>query len=77
VAAYGDSAKDFEAYIKAGIPKERIFALQRAEEKTCQGDPSMWNKCLQSWTEHMNEISAELVAKWLIKVAEDRLSKVE
>jgi phosphatidate phosphatase PAH1 len=63
VAAYGDSVTDFEAYTKAGIPKERVFALQRAGEKTCQGDPSMWNKCLHSWAEHMNEISADLVAK--------------
>ena len=63
VAAYGDSDTDFEAYRQAKIPKARIFALQRAGDKTCQGDSSMWKKCLRSWTEHMNEISEDLVAK--------------
>lgn len=63
VAAYGDSDTDFEAYHLVLIPKARIFALQRAGETTCEGNFNKWNKCLRSWTDHISEIGAYLVAK--------------
>lgn len=50
--AYGDSSTDFEAYAAAGIPKDRVFALLREGEKTCQ--PGEWSACLAGWTGHVN-----------------------
>ena len=49
--AYGDSSSDFKAYAAVGIPKERVFALLRDGETSCeQGD---WKECLNGWTEHL------------------------
>jgi phosphatidate phosphatase PAH1 len=52
--AYGDSSTDFEAYAAAGIPKERVFALQREGDTSCQ--PGEWSVCLGGWTEHLDHL---------------------
>ena len=54
--AYGDSSTDFKAYAAVGIPKERIFALQRRGEDKCQGGEDVWKACLKGWTEHLDFI---------------------
>lgn len=46
-AAYGDSSSDFDAYARAGIPRERVFALRRAGAAHCQ--PGAWAACLPGW----------------------------
>ena len=46
-AAYGDSTSDFEAYARAGIPRERVFALRRVGATHCQ--PGVWSVCLVGW----------------------------
>lgn len=53
--AFGDSTTDFDAYAAVGIPKERVFALQREGETSCQ--KGTWQACLTGWAEHMNSIS--------------------
>lgn len=57
VAAYGDSDTDFLAYANAKIPKERVFALQRAGKEHCEH--GTWEKCLSVWTEHLEDILQE------------------
>lgn len=47
VAAYGDSSSDFDAYARAGIPRERVFALRRVGAAHCQ--PGAWDACLPGW----------------------------
>ena len=54
-AAYGDSTTDFEAYSAVEIDKDYVFALRRVGEDTCK--PGIWAECLDSWTEHMNDIT--------------------
>ena len=56
LAAYGDSSTDFEAYSEVGIKQDRIFALQRAGDTSCQSDSNAWAKCLRSWGEHLGDI---------------------
>lgn len=53
--AYGDSATDFDAYAAVGIPKERVFALQRRGEDKCQ--TGVWKACLKGWTEHLDFVT--------------------
>jgi phosphatidate phosphatase PAH1 len=53
--AYGDSSTDFEAYAAVGVPKERVFALQREGDTLCQ--PGEWSVCLGGWTEHLDHLS--------------------
>lgn len=53
VAAYGDSSSDFVAYDQAKIAKDRVFALQREDEASCQPDKNLYVKCLKGWTEHL------------------------
>ena len=53
--AYGDSSTDFEAYAAAGIPKERVFALLRDGETSCQ--PGEWKACLNGWTGHLDFVA--------------------
>jgi len=53
--AYGDSSTDFEAYAAVGISKERVFALRREGETSCQ--PGAWKACLDGWTEHIDSIA--------------------
>lgn len=48
-AAYGDSSSDFVAYARAGIPRERVFALRRVGATRCQ--PGLWSTCLEGWTQ--------------------------
>lgn len=55
VGAYGDSSTDFQAYAEAGIPKNRVFALLRRGEATCQNGE--WQECLRGWTEHLTFIA--------------------
>ena len=54
-AAYGDSSTDFEAYSAVGVDRDRVFALRRADEDSCQS--GIWAKCLDSWTEHIEHIT--------------------
>jgi len=56
IAAYGDSSTDFEAYSERGVTRDRIFALRRVGEDSCQSGP--WAKCLDSWTDHLDQIKA-------------------
>lgn len=53
--AYGDSSTDFEAYAAVGIPRDRVYALRREGERSCQ--PGAWNTCLGGWTEHLGFVS--------------------
>lgn len=55
VAAYGDSSSDFEAYARAGIPRERVFALRRAGAAHCQ--PGAWAACLPGWAPRREALS--------------------
>ena len=54
VAAYGDSSSDFEAYASAGISPQRIFALKREGEESCQS--GAWAGCYETWDEQMGII---------------------
>lgn len=54
VAAYGDSTSDFEAYASAGISPQRIFALKREGEESCQA--GAWAGCYETWEEQMGII---------------------
>ena len=48
-AAYGDSTTDFEAYARAGIPADHVFALRRAFHGSCKtGD---WQGCYATWVD--------------------------
>lgn len=49
--AYGDSTTDFQAYERAGIAKEHVFALLRENDKQCQ--PGVYSICLKGYTEHL------------------------
>lgn len=53
--AYGDSSTDFEAYARAGIPRERVFALLRAGASHCQ--PGVWTSCLVGWEQQRQKLS--------------------
>ena len=53
--AFGDSSTDFEAYAAARIPTERVFALRREGEETCQ--PGAWKACLDGWTEYLDSLA--------------------
>lgn len=53
--AYGDSSTDFEAYARAGIPQERVFALRRVGATQCQ--PGAWTTCLVGWEQQRRELS--------------------
>ncbi len=55
--AYGDSSTDFVAYVKAGIAPERIFALKRRGETSCQ--TGVYRLCLEGWLEHLPTIEKE------------------
>lgn len=50
IAAYGDSSTDFDAYARAGIPRDRVFALKRVGAPRCQ--PGVWSICLLGWESH-------------------------
>ncbi len=56
VAAYGDTDTDFEAYSEVGIPRERIFALQRKDAPNCQLTTQTWSACLTAWQPHFERI---------------------
>lgn len=52
--AYGDSTTDFEAYAAAGIPQERVFALQRRSDE--QPQPGTYHAHMVTWDEHLEYI---------------------
>lgn len=52
--AYGDSSSDFEAYARAGIPRERVFALRRVGATQCQ--PGVWSACLAGWEQQRQKL---------------------
>ncbi len=54
-ASYGDSSSDFEAYARAGIPRERVFALRRVGATHCQ--PGVWSACLAGWAQQREKLS--------------------
>lgn len=56
--AYGDSTTDFDAYAKAGMPKERVFALRRRFSKDCTG--GAYQSCLNGWVDHLPYIEREI-----------------
>ncbi|MCW8091970.1 LNS2 domain-containing protein [Alteromonas sp. ASW11-130] len=56
VAAYGDTHTDFEAYSQVGIPRERIFAVQREDAEQCQLTEQIWAECLTGWQPHFEQI---------------------
>lgn len=56
VAAYGDSTTDFIAYARAGVPRARVFALQRVGAAACQ--PGVWAACLPGWSSHLRTLLA-------------------
>jgi phosphatidate phosphatase PAH1 len=56
--AYGDSSTDFLAYMSAGIPKERIFALKRQGSEDCEGGG--FAPCLEDWTSHIDYVEREV-----------------
>lgn len=58
--AYGDSSTDFTAYAGAGIPKERVFGLNRRDSKDCQ--PGIYRACLDGWTEHLPYIERNIAS---------------
>lgn len=45
--AFGDPSTDFAAYADAGIPQQRVFALQRRGSEGCQ--PGIYQACLKGW----------------------------
>jgi hypothetical protein len=49
--AFGDSPTDFIAYERAGLPKERVFALKRKGRDTCE--EGVYSACLDGWTEYL------------------------
>jgi len=53
--AYGDSSTDFQAYAAVGIAKERVFALRREGDASCESGDS--KACLSGWTEHIDFIT--------------------
>jgi hypothetical protein len=55
--AFGDSPTDFIAYKRAGLPKERVFALKRKWRDTCE--EGAYNACLDGWTEYLKTINVE------------------
>ncbi len=60
-AAYGDSSTDFEAYARAGIPRERVFALRRVGAARCQ--PGVWAACLPGWGPQLEALSTSPAEK--------------
>ena len=54
-AAYGDSSSDFEAYARAGILRERVFAMRRVGATHCQ--PGVWSACLAGWEQQRQSLS--------------------
>lgn len=56
-AAYGDSSSDFEAYARAGIPRERVFALRRVGAADCER--GVWIACLPGWEPQRKALSRE------------------
>lgn len=55
---YGDSATDVLAYLAAGIPAQRIFALKRQGSDACEAVGIV--RCLDGWSGHLEEVKAEL-----------------
>jgi phosphatidate phosphatase PAH1 len=56
--AYGDSASDFEAYGRAGVPPDRVFALKRRFAETCM--VGLYRSCLDGWAEHLPFVEREV-----------------
>jgi phosphatidate phosphatase PAH1 len=56
--AYGDSTSDFEAYRRAGIPTERVFALKRRFAETCRA--GLYRSCLGGWAEHLPFVESDV-----------------
>jgi phosphatidate phosphatase PAH1 len=53
--AFGDSASDFVAYQRAGLPKDRVFALKRKGRSTCE--EGVYGACLAGWAEYLEIVS--------------------
>lgn len=56
--AYGDSSTDFLAYMSAGIPQGRIFALKRRGSEVCERGG--FALCLDDWTAHIGYVEREV-----------------
>ncbi len=61
-AAFGDTSTDFEAYLEVGIPRQRIYALQRIGADACQSSEKLWNRCMVGWGEQMQDILSDLAS---------------
>jgi len=56
--AYGDSTTDFDAYARAGIPRDHVFALKRRNASQCQ--EGVYELCLDGWTQHLPFIERQV-----------------
>lgn len=58
--AFGDSKSDFVAYRAVGIPRARIFALQRTCDDHCQRGE--WQRCLVTWRAFLQPDTAPILS---------------
>jgi phosphatidate phosphatase PAH1 len=56
--AYGDSSTDFQAYAKAGTPREHVFALKRRGQDRCQD--GVYNQCLDGWEQNLQFVEQQV-----------------
>jgi len=59
-AAFGDSTSDFNAYVYAGVPHDRIYALRRRGAAGCQA--GVWQGCYGGW-EDLRQTIADILAE--------------
>ena len=55
--AFGDSSTDFIAYQRAGLPRERVFALKRKGRDAC--DEGVYQACLGDWEDDLPSAVAD------------------
>lgn len=56
--AYGDSSTDFQAYARAGIPAEHVFALERRGQDKCQA--GVYQQCLDGWEQNLRFVEHQV-----------------
>ena len=55
--AFGDSPTDFIAYQRAGLPRERVFALRRKGRDACE--EGVYQACLTDWEDDLPSVLAD------------------
>jgi phosphatidate phosphatase PAH1 len=55
--AFGDSPTDFIAYQRAGLPRERVFALKRKWRDSCE--EGVYSACLDGWSVFLQTFTIE------------------